>query len=385
MTANKTKGHLLLIVIIGLIVSFSSQAMSVRMNEINPKLIEGWRVLYTDSKYRDLSLHFESSKYQIDWTSILDDAGLRYGLAYLVDMDKQELLITQANTGLLKAGVHFVQPHIIEQSNRYRWPALYQAGLTELSQYDFDQKVAENERFLEQQRLTQAEINRRVKTTRDNLQASYDRKSEKLTTDYAAKQKRLSDTYSKKEKNLSQQRQIIANIKRSNDLKTKSLNNLESKLANQKMLQATQQKVISAKEKAINEKEKTLNQQIIAQEIITKNLRDKYYPSDSRYIPKGNAEANIREFLKNNWKYELKWADSAVQDIVYNELVFINDLHFKQFDLKKDISQIVCTLTRDNDEISFYADIDAGSRVVYLQLHATTDDIRKRIISDCFK
>lgn len=384
MNANTTI-RVLIAAIIGLTVSATSSAMSVRMDNLDSELMAGWKVLFTDTKYRNLDLHYDDGKISPDWPDILDDAGRRYGIAYLVDMENQELLVTQANNGFMNSGIHYIQPNILEQSNRYRWPTLYQAGLTELSQFAFNQKVAEEREFKEQQRQTALEINRRVETTKANLESSYQRKSDELMTLHTERQSKLTSEIQRKEKILAEQRQQLGQIRQENNERSKELARLEVEIAMLKQTLESQGKVLQARAQAIEQKEVTLDQQIQEQTIITKNLRDKYYPSDTRYIPKGEAKSRIDQFLKDNWKYKLKWSDTAVQNEIYSDIVFVNDLHFKQHDLQKDISQIVCTLTRDNDDISFYADIDAGSRIVYMQLHTTTENIRKRIISDCFK
>lgn len=353
-----------------LLVSAYGAAASIQMSKINPALVQDWEVLYSDPKFRNLALHFADTKTSPQWTDILEDAGRRYGIAFLLNMEDKQIVLARANEGLLNPGVHYLQPSRLDQSQRYQWPVHFSEGLTERSQYAFNLKVEREEAQREADRQVKKEIDRRVLTTRQQLEES---------------QKRQTEAYLAKLEQLNKEKMRLANIqkqlaKRQEEVEAAKRNN-EIQTAQQQ----AQEKVLVAEREVLLRKQKTLDAQIQQQELITNNLKNKYYPSDDRFIPKGSAEPAIRDFLQKHWKYGLVWSDEAVKDIWFDEVKFLNTLRFNENDLYKDVSDIVCTLTRDNAGISFYADIDTASRAVYLQLHAVSEDVRQRLIDTCFK
>ncbi|MBF4371455.1 hypothetical protein EAY04_26055, partial [Vibrio anguillarum] len=88
--------------------------------------------------------------------------------------------------------------------------------------------------------------------------------------------------------------------------------------------------------------------------------------------------------LQTNWRYNLSWSTELVDEESMKPIRFDYPLHFNEEDLNSDVSLIVCTLTRDIPGLSIYAEVDPSNRLVYMQLHKTTQSIRNRIISQCF-
>lgn len=388
------------------IVSCSAFASTVQMNDLDKELMPGWDIHFTDSNYRNLNLHFNDQKEMPRWAEIIDDAGQRYGLAYLIDMENESLIVTRANTGFLNAGVHYVQPRITEQQNRYNWNDLLSKANFESSQFSYQQKLNADLKRSAFEKQTEIELEQRAtwyrnyeqdkfqkKTAANNktlsehleksrlqmlaLRRSYRDRTVKLEGDYKSKERHLQNNFNEQALNLEQERnQLVLSMEEKE---------VELELAHAlKMESLTEEQKLAAEEKAkykalINHTEKNAQ---------AAELQSKYFPQADRYVASGSARSALGRFFLRYWNYELVWSDELVLENTLKQLQVAKPIRFtdsiQEADLRRDVSVIACTLTRDTPYLTFYTEIDPSSRVVFMQLHQTSEDLRKQIISQCY-
>ncbi|MFA0672850.1 hypothetical protein AB4653_00920 [Vibrio sp. 10N.222.48.A3] len=382
-----------------IVASSGALASTIQMENLNRDLMRGWDVKFTDSKYRDLNIHFNESKVKPRWSEIIDDAGLRYGLAYLVDMENEQLIITRANDGIINSGIHYVQPRILEQQNRYNWHDLLAQANLELSQHQYDIEFEADLRKAAEVKETRREIESRVTWSRNYHKNKYDTE--------VAKNNELTNRIIEQNKKLTTQK-IAKNDQLTKDTIAKNNQTLLNSLTKNERDHARRIEILNKRQMQIDKEHKAktsaLEEQKRAAEIkkaeytaliehTEKNaqaaeLQQKYFPDSKRYVPSGKAATSIANYLLRHWDYRLNWSDELVVEDSLKSLRINQPIRFsdsiKDADLRRDVSIIACTLTRDTPHLSFYTEIDPDSRIIFMQLHQTSEDLRQQLISQCY-
>lgn len=379
-------------------VTLSVNAMTIKMNELNNDLMREWDILFTNSSYRELPVHFDDIKSKPQWSAILNDAGHRYGIAYLLDMESKQLVVTRANSAFLSAGIHYVIPRINEQNLRYDWDKQLRAGIKEQSEHKFsleqaekrqeqaiiarnqqqvDDRVAAQRKALDKQRLEMKQELAEHKSKLEQQLSRYNASKIKFDIAKVEYEKFKAEAQTAQVQSLAQQKHFIqleTDLKREMQQNEQNLKLATEQLASEKV----------AYQRQVDQKYANRVQGLKDDQLAVDRLKAAYYPDAARTLAKGDAQQNISEFLQTNWRYNLSWSTELVDEESIKPIRFDYPLHFNEEDLNSDVSLIVCTLTRDIPGLSIYAEVDPSNRVVYMQLHKTTQSIRNRIISQCF-
>ncbi len=375
--------------------SVSSSAMTVKMNDLNEDVMKGWELHFTDSSYRNLAVHFDDTKAHPQWSTIVDDAAKRYGLAYLLDLENEKVIVTRANSGFLDAGIHYVQPRIVEQQKRYKWNDLIAKAATEKAEYNYQVKLdkqLQREAFEHQNKV---QVEQRAAYTRQHYKKKLEKELAVRDDLVKTEMSKLRNAHAQKVATLNKQR---TDLEQEYEVKSDALKETYA-VKEQRMrdhFDAQTKKLTAEKEQLALEREQVLTAKTKYETLLhnternatAQRIQEQYFPDTDRFVSNGRAEPALREFFLRYWDYKLVWSNELVIEDSLKNLHIANPIRFadgaEEVDLRKDVSVIACTLTRDTPHLSFYSELDPANRVVFMQLHQTSEEMRKQIISQCY-
>jgi len=322
---------------------------------------EDWNVGYTKNSYRELVVNFsEERQIPTKWADVLDETGKRHGIAFLIDMEKHEILVTPIDS-FRTPGIHYVQSRILQQEQRYSW--------------DKWQKAAREEQI---EHLVAVERAERMNKERERAKVrfEYEQKYKERVAVVDKEKKDYFKTVDVKLADLEKQENANALVRANLEQDKSQVRAQRKQLAEQ-----IQQQEEKTKSIARLEKEK---QDMIAKESATQQLVAKYYPDVDRVLPAGDSKAQIDEFLNKYWGYHLSWSDDLINLKPTESISLSYPIYFKGADLARDVSKIVCSLTRDVPGITIFSEIDPESRLVTMQMHKGSFAVRKQLLAQCF-
>ncbi|KFE28713.1 hypothetical protein [Vibrio cholerae] len=369
--------------------SYHSESLE---NAVIKLLPNDWSVGYSKPEYRKLPINYQSERQVAPmWASVLDEAGKRLGVAFLIVNEDKKVYVTPID-GFRTAGSHFVVANASQQRERYQLERWQAESVTERT-------LNENKLVSEQIAKRQNDLN----AIRSEYESQLDKEKAKLAqvlnqnkVSIAEKQALLNDQLAQVEKSrASLQTQIDIYERKSAsaesemvDAKIAKQQALQLKASVEDQMQSYKQKIENeirtlnqSKEKMLDEKESKLTQE----ESKINAIVNTYYPPIERTMSKGVAKNSIQEFLNKYWKYDLSWSDALLDRNQVKTLAFEYDLNFAGDDLAEDVSKIVCYMTRDIPGITIYSEIDPQSRVVVMQMHKGSFSVRQELIAQCFE
>lgn len=436
-----------IVLFVALLASALSMAkpISVPLGEAKGSLIPiDWSIVYAQSQYRDLIIRYDQGRTQARWTEVMEEAGQRYGVAVLLDMENKVAIIVPSSDGV-RRGLHYVLTRVDEQARRYQWgkwmseankeadsfefEKSQQLRASEIAQADanrrevtrrsdiieskYDKKVAENQRILESNiNMNNAMLNRNI--DENNRQAAAQRKAmdaelARLRSDLAQSKALFEDRKRRMEESkvkfdiAKREYDVLRQATEADKVVTLAE---QTALAEQRLQLEEEEKALAtqvsqnsaalieakadmelkmaAYQKQLDEQYMTRAKQLADDEQRIAKLKSAYYPDAARTLHAGKASKVIEQFLNTYWQYNLSWSDNLLTQQRASQLNFTYPLHFDEVDLGVDVSKIVCTLTRDVPGISIYAEIDDVSRLVIMQIHSSTEPVRKRILAQCY-
>lgn len=372
-----------------------------------------WSLLFTDSDYRKLVIRYQNSKVKPRWTAVMDDAMRRYGVTMMVDFENSRAVVAPAD-GFRQPGLHYIHTQVPEQVVRYRWERIHKRALQEAASNDVDVQLARISKAKAQSEANQREVTRRVELARDDFRVKIERNNQALAAAKATLQ-RAETVVQKKSQELTRSRVQYDVAKaeygkmeaKSQSALTKAeateitlqgerVNLAETEEAFARELAKNERQLTFAKEQLVREKyayqQKVDQQYLLKVETLAEDekkiaeLKAAFYPDVARTLHAGEASESIQQFLATYWKYNLAWSDELVRTTPTLKVIELNyPLYFSNVDLYDDISLIVCALTRDYEGLTIYAEVDAETRLVTMQLHRSNQKIRNRILRQCFE
>jgi hypothetical protein len=355
-------------------------------------LNDQWEIFYTRPEFRKVILNYsEDRQVAPKWSDILDDAGKRHGIAFLIDMEKYQLIATPID-GFRTAGVHYVQSRITQHQNRYRWNYWIQESQKELAQHEI--MVANQSQRQRDSELAvirnEFESQYDTKVARLNEQSSaYNEQSAQLTDvrnqlELEVAQQKASlmaqtDLYEKKSHE-AEQAMVSARASEANSIKTS-----DELLALQDELKSDFNQKSSEYKNQLDQEYKDRQTTLAKKETNLQKVVDRYYPPVDRVLPAGDSHPQIKKFLSKYWGYGLSWSDNLLDQNMRSNIALDYDLNFEGDDLASDVSKIVCAMTRDIPSITIYSVIDPKTRLVVMQMHKGSFTIREQILAQCYE
>lgn len=100
----------------------------------------GWEIGYASIDYRELKVaHVASRHLTPRWTEVLGDAARRYGLALLIDMEKERALLVP-NDEFRTPGIHFVRVNVKQHRERFMWDQFDALATKEKALFEYKQE-----------------------------------------------------------------------------------------------------------------------------------------------------------------------------------------------------------------------------------------------------
>ncbi|WP_157378638.1 hypothetical protein [Aliagarivorans taiwanensis] len=345
--------------------------------------------MFADNRFREVVLRFKGNDHNlVRWSEIYDDAGKRFGIAFLADTRLKSIIATPADE-FRYPGVHYVQSTVAEHAARFQWQYWLGQSTIAAGEHDLALKRGEQQALLAQQARNaavvaehKAELYAKYRSEYERLQAEHAARSEELDASFRLNKQRqmeLELAISVNETSSAQQRRnsedLVAQRERvivqgelleqqKLELEREHRETLEAALADTRNQQA----------------ELALAREQLAQQIV------RYYPDFDRKMQASgvDVETAVRGYLDEQWNYNLAFDNSLLAANQRGALRFEYDLYFSGSKLEVDVSKIACAITRDHDGILAMAQIQPDTRLVYMQLHRASQENRSKAIAQCY-